>query len=66
MFRRVIWIVLDSVGIGEMPDAATYGDAGSDTRGNLALGHRIRSHRTERKVIQEDLISYASVSVIGR
>jgi len=36
MFRRIIWIVLDSVGIGEMPDAAAYGDAGSDTLGNLA------------------------------
>jgi phosphopentomutase len=32
----VIWIVLDSVGIGEMPDAAAYGDAGSDTLGNIA------------------------------
>ena len=36
VFRRVIWIVLDSVGIGEMPDAAAYGDAGSDTLGNIA------------------------------
>ncbi|MBM3785532.1 MAG: phosphopentomutase [Acidobacteria bacterium] len=35
-FRRVIWIVLDSVGIGEMPDAAAYGDAGADTLGNIA------------------------------
>ncbi len=35
-FRRIIWIVLDSVGIGEMPDAADYGDAGSDTLGNIA------------------------------
>jgi phosphopentomutase len=35
-FTRVIWIVLDSVGIGEMPDAAAYGDAGSDTLGNIA------------------------------
>jgi phosphopentomutase len=35
-FQRVVWIVLDSVGIGEMPDAAGYGDAGSDTLGNLA------------------------------
>ncbi|MCE5307109.1 MAG: phosphopentomutase [Acidobacteriales bacterium] len=35
-FRRIIWIVLDSVGIGEMPDAADYGDVGSDTLGNLA------------------------------
>jgi phosphopentomutase len=34
--QRVIWIVLDSVGIGEMPDAAEYGDAGSDTLGNIA------------------------------
>lgn len=36
MYRRVVWIVLDSVGIGEMPDAAAYGDAGSDTLGNIA------------------------------
>lgn len=35
-FGRVIWIVLDSVGIGEMPDAAAYGDVGSDTLGNIA------------------------------
>ncbi len=35
-FNRVIWIVLDSVGIGEMPDAAAYGDVGSNTLGNIA------------------------------
>jgi phosphopentomutase len=35
-FGRVVWIVLDSVGIGEMPDAQAYGDKGSDTLGNLA------------------------------
>lgn len=35
-FRRIVWIVLDSVGIGEMPDAAAYGDSGSDTLGNIA------------------------------
>ena len=35
MFDRIIWIVLDSVGVGEMPDAAAYGDAGSDTLGNI-------------------------------
>jgi phosphopentomutase len=28
--------VLDSVGVGEMPDAAAYGDVGSDTLGNIA------------------------------
>ena len=38
MFRRVIWIVLDSAGIGAMPDAASYGapDPQSDTIGNIA------------------------------
>jgi phosphopentomutase len=41
-FDRVVWIVLDSVGIGEMPDASEYGDAGSDTLGNIA---RIRPLR---------------------
>jgi phosphopentomutase len=35
-FRRIFWVVLDSVGIGEMPDAAAYGDVGSDTLGNIA------------------------------
>jgi phosphopentomutase len=42
MYRRVIWIVLDSVGIGEMPDAAEYGDAGSNTLGNIARQRPLR------------------------
>jgi phosphopentomutase len=33
---RAIVIVLDSVGIGELPDAAAYGDQGSDTLGHIA------------------------------
>lgn len=41
-YRRVIWIVLDSVGIGEMPDAALYGDAGSDTLGHVVERARPR------------------------
>ena len=36
-FRRVIWIVLDSVGIGKMPDSLSYdGPFDSDTLGNIA------------------------------
>jgi len=35
-FRRAIVIVLDSVGVGELPDAASYGDQGSNTVGNIA------------------------------
>lgn len=33
---RAIVLVLDSVGAGELPDAADYGDAGSNTLGNTA------------------------------
>lgn len=36
MTRRVILIILDSVGVGELPDAAEYGDLGSNTLGNTA------------------------------
>jgi phosphopentomutase len=35
-FERVVWIVLDSVGIGELPDAADYGDVGRNTLGHIA------------------------------
>lgn len=34
-FKRVFLIVLDSLGIGEMPDAARFGDAGTDTLGHI-------------------------------
>jgi phosphopentomutase len=36
LFRRALVIVMDSVGIGELPDAASYGDQGSNTLGNIA------------------------------
>ena len=36
MSRRAAIIILDGVGIGEAADAATYGDVGSNTLGNLA------------------------------
>ena len=35
MTKRVFLIVLDSVGIGELPDAANFGDAGSNTLGAI-------------------------------
>src|SRR5438270_1112201 len=35
-FKRVIWVVLDSVGIGELPDAADYGDVGRNTLAHVA------------------------------
>ncbi|AEM77985.1 phosphopentomutase [Thermoanaerobacter wiegelii] len=35
MLKRVILIVLDSVGVGELPDAYKFGDQGSNTLGHV-------------------------------
>ncbi len=35
MFKRIILLVMDSVGIGEMPDAESFGDKGADTLGHI-------------------------------
>jgi len=37
MIDRIIWIIIDSVGIGELPDAKKFGDVGSNTLENIAL-----------------------------
>ena len=34
--KRVVLIVLDSIGIGAMPDAELYGDSGANTLGHIA------------------------------
>ena len=37
MFERIVWVVLDSVGVGAMPDAPEFHDPpGADTLGNIA------------------------------
>jgi phosphopentomutase len=41
-FSRAIVIVLDSVGVGELPDAAQYGDQGSNTLGNISRRVRLQ------------------------
>ncbi|HEV3470456.1 MAG TPA: phosphopentomutase [Pyrinomonadaceae bacterium] len=41
-FGRVVVIVLDSLGMGEMPDAAAWGDAGADTLGHICESRAVR------------------------
>ena len=41
-FDRVIWVVLDSVGIGALPDAADYDDTGRSTLGHIAESRPLR------------------------
>lgn len=45
-FDRVIWVVLDGVGAGELPDAPQYGDTGSNTLANCARVFREKTGRT--------------------
>ena len=40
-FNRIVLMVLDSAGIGEMPDAADWGDAGADTLGNILKRRKV-------------------------
>ena len=35
-YKRIFLIVMDSVGIGEAPDAEKFGDKGTDTLGHIA------------------------------
>ena len=36
-YKRIFTVVIDSLGAGEMPDAASYGDAGTDALGHIAV-----------------------------
>jgi len=48
MAKRVFLVVLDSVGIGEMPDSAEYGDVGSNTMRSAALSAAFSMPNMER------------------
>ncbi|MBC7933381.1 MAG: phosphopentomutase, partial [Rubrivivax sp.] len=41
-FERIALVVLDSLGMGEMPDAAAWGDAGSDTLGHICESREVK------------------------
>ena len=41
--KRIFLIVLDSFGIGELPDAAAYGDAGSNTLASISHSPAFRA-----------------------
>jgi phosphopentomutase len=47
-FNRIVLMVLDSVGIGEMPDAAEWGDAGADTLGHILESRKVNLPNLQR------------------
>jgi phosphopentomutase len=44
-FNRIVLMVLDSAGIGEMPDAESWGDQGADTLGNILKSRKVELPR---------------------
>jgi len=57
MYKRVFLIVLDSLGIGEAPDAATYNDVGANTIGHIA-------ERMDLKIPNLQKLGYANIAPI--
>jgi phosphopentomutase len=47
-FNRILLIVLDGAGIGAMPDAPEWGDAGSDTFGHILESREVRLPNLQR------------------
>jgi len=47
-FNRILLIVLDGAGIGAMPDAPEWGDAGSDTLGHILESRFVRLPNLQR------------------
>ena len=60
---RALLIVLDSVGIGGAPDAAAYGDAGSDTLGHIAEACAIG--RGDRVGLRSGLLRLPHLAELG-
>ena len=48
MAKRVFLIVLDSFGIGEMPDAAAFGDEGSNTLASIVKSEKYNTPNLEK------------------
>lgn len=48
MFNRITLIVLDGAGIGAMPDAPEWGDAGSDTFGHICESRQLKLPNLQR------------------
>ena len=48
MFNRILLIVLDGAGIGAMPDASEWGDAGADTFGHILESRPVRLPNLQR------------------
>ncbi len=63
-FKRIFTIVIDSLGVGEMEDAAAYGDAGTDTLGHIAASVKELRIPNLQKLGMANLHSMTGVSPV--
>jgi phosphopentomutase len=64
-FNRIALIVLDGAGIGAMPDAAKWGDSGSDTLGHILASRQLRLPNLQRYGLG-NIRSLAGVPAVGQ
>lgn len=63
--KRIFWIVLDSAGIGEAPDADKFGDVGSNTWKSCYDSRKLHIPNMEKiGIYQIDGMEYAKVQRI--
>ena len=65
-FKRIFTIVLDSMGIGAMPDSAKFNDAGADTLGHISQSVDIFDIPNLRKLGLANLKELKQVSPVDK
>ena len=65
-YKRIFTVVIDSLGAGEMPDAASYGDAGTDTLGHIAANVEEFKIPNLQKLGIANLKDLAGIAPVGK
>ncbi|MCD7806912.1 MAG: phosphopentomutase, partial [Lachnospiraceae bacterium] len=65
-YKRIFVIVIDSLGIGAMPDSADYGDIGVDTLGHIAESVEKLDIPNLQRLGLANLHSMKGVAPVGR
>ena len=65
-YKRIFTVVIDSLGAGEMPDAASYGDARTDTLGHIAANVEEFKIPNLQKLGIANLKDLAGIAPVGK
>ncbi len=65
-YKRIFTIVIDSLGVGALPDAADYGDAGTDTLGHISQARETFAIPNLQKIGMANLHPLKQVGAVDR